>query len=98
MMDVARQIKEKGIGITKDQVFKDKIQLEILEQLKRVCDIDDLKDFNLTPDDVIALAAGTINNIVTALKKLVKLLPITPINAEELRQIYEHTRKTLISA
>lgn len=98
MMDIARQIKEKGISITKNQAFKDNIQLEILEQLKNVCDVDDLKNFNLTPDDIIALATGTINNIIAALKKLIKLLPITPINAEELRQIYEHAKQALIAA
>ena len=97
-MDIARQIKEKGINITKDQSFKDKIQLEILEQLKNVCDADDLKNFNLTPDDIIALATGTINNIIAALKKLIKLLPITPINAEELRQIYEHAKSVITAA
>lgn len=98
MMDVARQIKEKGIGITKDQAFKDKIQLEILEQLKNICDVDDLKNFNLTPDDVIALATGTINNVITALKKLIKLLPITPIDANELRQLYEHAKMVITAA
>jgi hypothetical protein len=98
IMDIARQIKEKGIDITKDQAFKDKIQLEILEQLKNACDIDDLKNFNLTPDDIIALATGNINNIITALKKLIKLLPITPINAEELRQIYEHAKLVVTAA
>lgn len=98
MLDIARQIKEKGSAITKDQAFKDKIQLEILEQLKNVCDIDDLKNFNLTADDIIALTTGKINNIITALKKLIRLLPITPINVEELRQIYEHFRAVITAA
>lgn len=95
IMDIARQIKEKRININKDQAFKDEIQLEILEQLKSVCDADDLKNFNLTPDDIIALATGTINNIIVALKKLIKLLPITPINTKELRQTYEHVKKVI---
>ena len=98
IMDIAREIKEKGIDIIKDQAFKDRIQLEILEQLKNVCDVDDLKNFNLSSDDIIALATGTINNIIVAIKKLIKLLPITPINAEELRQIYEHAKQALIAA
>lgn len=98
MMDIARQIKEKGVDIIKDQAFKDEIQLEILEQLKNACDTNDLKNFDLTPDDIIALATGTINGIVAALKKLIKLLPITPIDAEELRQIYEHAKQVLIAA
>lgn len=97
MMDIARQIKEKGIDITRDQAFKDKIQLEILEKLKNLCDVDDLKNFNLTPDDIIALATGTINHIIAALKKLIRLLPITPIDAEQLRQIYEHAKQALMA-
>lgn len=98
MMDIARQVKAKGIDVVKDQTFKDKIQLEILEQLKNVCDADDLKNFNLTSDDIIALAIGNINNIITSLKKLIRLLPITPINAEELRQIYEHAKAVITAA
>lgn len=98
MMDVARQIKEKGHDITKDQNFRDMIQLEILEQLKDVCDAADFKDFNLTPDDIIALADGTINNIVTALGKLVKLLPIAPIDKEDLRRINEQAKTVFTAA
>jgi hypothetical protein len=98
MMDIARQIKEKGIDITKNQSFKDKIQLDILEQLKNVCDIDDLKDFDLSPDDIIALAAGNINNVIAALKKLIRLLPIAPIDAEELKQMYEAVKAVITAA
>jgi len=98
MIDIARQIKEKGMDITHDQAFKDKIQLEILEQLKNVCNSDDFKNFNLTPDDIIAIATGTINNIITALKKLIKLLPVTLVDAEELRQIYEHAKAVITAA
>ena len=90
--------KEKGIDITKNQSFKDKIQLDILEQLKNVCDIDDLKDFDLSPDDIIALAAGNINNVIAALKKLIRLLPITPIDAEELKQMYEAVKAVVTAA
>lgn len=97
MMDIAREVGEKGKRVI-DQDFKDKIQLEILEQLKNVCDADDLKNFNLTPDDIIALATSTINNIIAALKKLIRLLPITPIDAEELRRIYEHAKEVLLAA
>lgn len=98
IMDVAREIRGKGIDIFKDQAFKDRIQLEVLEDLKLVCDPDDLKGIDLTPDDIIAIATGSINNIITALKKLIKLLPITPIDAEELRQIFEHAKKVIIAA
>lgn len=92
IMGIARQIKG---GKTID---RDAIHVEILNQLRDVIDPSDFKNFNLTPDDIIALATGNINNILTALKKLIKLLPITPINAEELRQIYEHAKAVITAA
>ena len=50
-----------------------------------------IKDFRLF--DIINLATGGINEITRALNKLIKLLPITPIDPEELRQIFEHATK-----
>jgi hypothetical protein len=99
IMDLARQIKEgHGAYLIEGHVDRDKVQSEILEQVKNVCDQEALKNINLTPDDIIALAIGNINNIISALKKLIKLLPITPINAEELRQIYEHAKAVITAA
>jgi hypothetical protein len=92
IMDIARQIKG-GKPIDKDAVHVD-----ILNQLRDVLDPADFKNFDLTPEDIIALATGNINSILSALKKLIKLLPIMPINAEELRQIYEHAKQALIAA
>ncbi len=88
IMEVARQIKEK-------RVDKDRILLDILEQFKDLCSASGIKDFNLTPDDIISLANGNINNVIAALKKLIKLLPLAPIDAEELRRIYDHAKSTL---
>jgi len=92
IMDIARQVKE-GKAIDKDAVH-----VEILNQLRDMLDSSDFKSFDLTPDDIVALATGNINSILIALKKLIKLLPIVPIDAEELRQIYEHAKQTLIAA
>lgn len=92
IMDIARQIKD-GKPIDKDAVH-----IDILNQLRDVLDPSDFKNFDLTPDDIIALATGNINNILSALKKLIKLLPITPINTEELRQIYEHVKAVITAA
>ena len=97
-MEVARQIKKKGELLARNQAFRDSIQLTILENLKNVCGNERLRDFDLTPDDIIGLASGNINDIVTALNKLIKLLPIIPINAEELRQIYEHAKEVVTAA
>jgi len=92
IMDIARQAKE-GKPIDKDAVH-----ISILNQLRDVFDPSDFQNFDLTPDDIVALATGNINNILTALKKLIKLLPITPINAEELGQIYEHVKAVITAA
>lgn len=94
IMDIARKLKEKGV----DQAFKDGINQDILHGLRNVCDVEDFDKFNLTEDDIIALARGNINDILVALKKLVKLLPITPIDTEELKQIYEHVKAVITAA
>ena len=52
-----------------------------------------IEEFNFTISDMINLATGSPNNRIQALKKLIKLLPITPIDLEELRQIFEHAAK-----
>jgi len=91
-MDIARQVKE-GRPIDKDAVH-----VEILNQLRNVLDPSDFKSFDLTPDDIISLATGNINDVLSTLKKLVKLLPVTPIDAEELRKIYEHTKAVITAA
>jgi len=95
IMDVARRAGVKGADI--DEI-KDNINSDVLHQLRNVCDAGDFKSFNLTPDDIIALATGNINNILISLKKLIKLLPITPIDANELRQTYEHAKAVITAA
>lgn len=92
IMSVARDIRIKGISA----INRDDVQREVLEDLKFVFDRDKMQ--GLTGDDIIALANGNINSILAALKKLIKLLPITPIDAEELRQIYEHAKQVLVAA
>jgi len=80
-----------------EKIDKDKVQIRVLEDLKMICKIDDMR--GLTADDIIYLAiSDDINKIIEALKKLIRLLPIMPIDAEELRQIYEHAKQALIAA
>jgi len=80
-----------------EKIDKDEVQRRVLEDLKVICKVDDMR--GLTADDIIYLAiSDDINKIMEALKKLIRLLPIVPINAEELRQIYEHAKKALIAA
>ncbi len=95
IMDIAKRLDVKGVDMGE---IRDSINADILHQLRNVCDAEDFNNFNLNEDDIIALAAGNINNIFTALNKLIKLLPITPIDAEELRHIYEHAKAVITAA
>jgi len=89
IMNIARDIR-KGIEITDE--YKDEVQRIVLEDLKLICDRNDMK--GLAADDIISLAiSDNMTSIVRTLKKLIKLLPITPIDPEELRQIFEHAAK-----
>lgn len=92
VMDIARQVRD-GKSIDKDA-----IHIDILNKLRDALDPSDFENFNLTPDDIIALASGDINHLIPALNKLIRLLPIAPINIEELRQIYEHAKAVIIAA
>ncbi|MFH1878020.1 MAG: glycogen/starch synthase [Candidatus Omnitrophota bacterium] len=58
----------------------------------------DMKLFNLTKEDLVNLATGARSVMVESLNKLIKLLPIRPVNMDELRDIFENARKALIAA
>jgi len=80
-----------------EKIDRDEVQRRVLEDLKMICKIDDMR--GLTADDIIYLAiSDDINKIMEALKKLIRLLPIAPINAGELRQIYEHAKAVITAA
>jgi len=73
----------------------------VLEELMYLCvyDSEDMRYFDLTKEDIINIARGAdFGSTVTSLNKLIKLLPIKPLNPEELRAIYEHAREALIRA
>ncbi|MFH1305233.1 MAG: hypothetical protein ABIH74_02380, partial [Candidatus Omnitrophota bacterium] len=58
----------------------------------------DIRYFDLTAQDLVNIARGDISEMVQSLNKLIRLLPIMPLNAEELRTIYERARTTLTRA
>jgi shikimate 5-dehydrogenase len=103
MMDVVRSVKEPlwRLKTQKPKEYRDmmdRIQMA-LESYKSVSDPAESFEFtDREMEDVFGLISGDINSIVRSLNKLIKLLPITPINAEELRQIYEHTRAVMMAA
>ncbi|MBL7072516.1 MAG: hypothetical protein ISS33_01900 [Candidatus Omnitrophica bacterium] len=58
----------------------------------------DADSFDLTESDLISIARGPINTLVSALNKLIKLLPIMPVNVNEQTKIYEHAKEAWIRA
>ncbi|MFH1664834.1 MAG: glycogen/starch synthase [Candidatus Omnitrophota bacterium] len=56
------------------------------------------RDFDLSGDDLISIARGDMPAMISALNKLIRLLPIMPVNMEELKMIYERAREILIRA
>ncbi|MBF0216440.1 MAG: glycogen/starch synthase [Candidatus Omnitrophica bacterium] len=71
-----------------------------LAEYKRYCGsvgIDTLK-IKLTAGDLINLARGDLSLMAQALNKMIKLLPIVPLNTEEIRVIYEKAREVLTKA
>jgi len=52
--------------------------------------------FNFTKQDLVNLTTGDINSLVSSLNKLIKLIPVAPINVEELRDIHVEKIKDLL--
>ncbi len=71
---------------------------DTLSKFRTLCESSSYEAFDLTEKDILDIAMGTINDIVHSLKKLIRLLPITPIDAENLRRIFEQAKKALTSA
>jgi len=60
------------------------------KQLKRLYNVHGVEGFDLSIYEIIDLAAGNRNDRIRVLKKLIDLLPIIPIDLQELRDIYKH--------
>lgn len=99
IMGFARELAEND-ELVLDQGFRDRLQRDMMEVFKEVCDPDDREHLaGLTVEDIIALVSGeSINDILKSLRKFVKLLPIMPIDPAEQSQIYETTRRVLLAA
>lgn len=101
MMDIAQDIereRENGLDLTEDQQFMDKIQTEVLEVYKHLWDSNELDNVNITPQDIMAMTSGNINDLVGAVNKLVKLLPVSPVSINEISAIFYNAKKVLLSA
>jgi hypothetical protein len=80
-------------GHTTEEFVKD-----TLRQIETLCRLATTEDFDLSAEDIVGLATGSINDIITSIKKLIHLLPIIPIDSEELRLIYERAKEVVTAA
>ncbi|MDD5439015.1 MAG: UDP-3-O-acyl-N-acetylglucosamine deacetylase [Candidatus Omnitrophica bacterium] len=95
LMSIAREIASGERSIT--DAYKDRIQKAVLEDLKLIANYDDMQ--GLSAGDIIDLAVSdNVNSIVRALKKLIRLLPIAPIDAENMKKIFERARNIMTAA
>ncbi|MBF0216630.1 MAG: B12-binding domain-containing radical SAM protein [Candidatus Omnitrophica bacterium] len=77
--------------------------IDVVNKLRTLCGVPNGSDFSVKPEDVYALAAGEFaeggeNALIRALKKLVPLLPMEPIDREEQRRLYEAFREVVTKA
>jgi len=71
---------------------------ELLDDYRTFAESQGVENFSFDINDIISLATGNINQVVMALNRLIRSLPIMPVNEEELRTIYENARAALIKA
>jgi len=71
---------------------------ETLAQYKAFCEFYGIKEFGVNKHDLAALVIGNINDVVKAMNKLIKYMPIMPLNTEEIREIYEGVHEVLTRA
>ncbi|MCK5451236.1 MAG: glycogen/starch synthase [Candidatus Omnitrophica bacterium] len=75
-----------------------------LLQIARLCFSSgiDPRDFDLTEQDLVNMAMAPVDSKkrewLDSFNKFLELLPIFPVDTEELRNVYEHARKALIRA
>jgi glycogen synthase len=56
------------------------------------------REFDLTAEDIVSIARGDTLSMVEALNKLIRLLPIKPLNIQELKAVYDRMIEVLIRA
>ncbi|NQU73294.1 MAG: methyltransferase domain-containing protein [Candidatus Omnitrophica bacterium] len=93
-IDIARNKTGNG-GELNPAFIRDHIKPAI-ERYSALCKSLGGEDVSLTANNIVTLATVQergFNDLLKTLYKLIKLLPITPIDPDQLRQIYEHAAK-----
>jgi len=102
--DEAGLIRSVFLGLRLTEIAKNKYAEDnvfvayTLAQYMDFCMSQGIKSFDLTAKDLLNIADGNVPEMVASLNKLIKLLPIMPVNTEELRAIYQHAKEALIRA
>ena len=99
MIHIARYNEfKKDLSESIDKEFIARFVDPAVKKYEALCTSCGMTDFDFTGIDFINLASGNFNDRIRALKKLIDLLPIEPLDPEEIRRIYEHAELALISA
>ena len=102
MLNIARSVEEpigriKVRNPAKHRDLMDRTQ-KALERYRSVSDLSEPFVFtDREVEEVLGLISGDRNCLIRALNRLIKLMPITPIDAEVLRSIFENARQVLLS-
>jgi len=100
--DLSGLIRSTVLGLNLMRIARDPDDPELirdtLKSFAELCKNTVLNKFELTEEDLLSMAAGNINDLRHALAKLIRLMPITPIDTRELKAIYLHARKALLAA
>ena len=99
LTDFSKELNEDE-RLIQNQEFLDRMQREVLEIYKEIVPKEYRHNLNnLTQEDMVNLiASSSINDIVGSLRKLMKLIPVEPVNIEEIRSIYNRVREIIIAA
>lgn len=79
-----------------------KLDKELTEKIYRnfieLCEDTSINNIDLTEEELLNVAFGNTAKTIRALNKLIKLLPIEPLNPDELKDIYEKLGQVITAA
>ncbi|MBF0217543.1 MAG: hypothetical protein HQL30_11180 [Candidatus Omnitrophica bacterium] len=81
LMKAAREGRK---GDIKPELVKD-----IRQKLMELCEDTEAEEFNFDGDNILGLVNGNINKVIDALNKLIVLLPMEPLDTQELKALYD---------
>ncbi|MBF0216853.1 MAG: hypothetical protein HQL30_07675, partial [Candidatus Omnitrophica bacterium] len=71
---------------------------ETIDTLGDLAGVSTISGFDLDEKDIMALVRSDYNKVRFALDKLKKILPIIPLDEEELRRVYQYDKEAMLAA